>query len=103
MSSRHKFYSTGESAVHRVAAPEADNKCGSGMLAEGEQARGWPIWLLRAVPPRVGLSNEQQAAAVRQRMKRCLRPKQLRTLAEARHYDQSWNQARFTPQYHEVP
>lgn len=56
-----------------------------------------------AVPPRVGLSKEQQAAAVRQRMKHCLRPKQLRTLAEARHYDQSWNQARFTPQYHEVP
>lgn len=53
--------------------------------------------------PGVGLSNEQQqAAAARRRMKRCLRPKQLGTLAEARRYDQSWNRAQFTPQYHEV-
>lgn len=58
----------------------------------------------RAVPPGVGLSGEQpRAAAVRRRMKRCLWPKQLGTLAEARRYDPSWNRARLTPHYHEVP
>lgn len=84
-------------------APEADNKCRTGVLAKGEQARsGWcGCW--RAVPL-VVMSNEQhQAAAVRWRMKRCLWPKQLRTFAEARCYDQSWSQAQLTPQCHEVP
>lgn len=35
MSGRHKFRSNGESLDPGVAAPEADNKCRTGVLTKG--------------------------------------------------------------------
>lgn len=50
MSGRHKFRSNGESPDPGVAAPEADNKCRTGVLAKGEQAGERPTRLLACRP-----------------------------------------------------